>query len=308
VQRVAAAIVVLLVASGCAHARPYAGLTRQEARRESVDAARALPNVEALTNDFASPMTARPTVTLRARNSAGDEAWLTIFRLFKHQVGDPDQACVWVWRSGGTLRFEDVPSTAYGHVPDALHDRCVNVVLARGLASPDQVMGSEMPSPTIARPPLVTPFGPLARGVTPTDVLPADAFFEIGPSVAGPGAVARGACGYAGIVSNADATKTVPFARIALTPSRPWSGISDGGAFAWPTGAVETIADHWGAFVFTNLPYTPQGYDVSIRARDYAPSRVVHEQCFEGDLAVGEWVVDSSPTFVDGTPYPVGAG
>jgi hypothetical protein len=302
-RRTAVAVFVLFVAVGCGGMHPYAGLSRAEARRESVGAARAMPNVELLTNDFATPMTARPVGTFRSRNSHGEEAWLTVFRLSKHQVNDPDQACIWVWRADAGLRFEDVPSTAYGRT-STLHERCVKFVLARGFASRDQTMGDESPSPTVARPPAVTPLGPLPP-VVPTEVLPADAFFEIGPSVAGPAAVARATCGFAGIVVSERATKLVPFARIALTPSRPWSGVSDGGAAAWPEGALETIADHWGAFVFSNLPYSRLGYDISIRARGYAPTRIVHEQCYEDDLAVGEWVVGSSPRFEDATPVPI---
>jgi hypothetical protein len=60
-----------------------------------------------------------------------------VFRLLKPQVGDPDEACIWAWRVGGRQRFEEVQSVAYGHVPDALHERCWRFVRSQGFALPD---------------------------------------------------------------------------------------------------------------------------------------------------------------------------
>ena len=299
-RRAVATFALVVVVSGCG-SHPFAGMTRAEARRESIAAARSMTNVEALTNEFASPMTARPLVTFESRNSIGGKVWLTVFRLFKPQGKDPDQACIWAWRDDGQQRFEEVQSVAYGHVPDALHNRCVRFVFARGYASHDQVVGDEEPLPTIARPTPMTPFGPLARGTYPTEILPYDALFFVGPSLEAPAASAPGTCEFDGRVENEAQTKTVPHARVAVTPSRPWSGISDGGATAQPAGGVVTTADRSGSFVITDLPPAPEGYDISIRAIGYAPSRSVHQTCG----VVGEWIVGKHPIFEDASPYPL---
>jgi hypothetical protein len=263
-----------------------------------------MQNVEALSNDFASQMSATPLGTFADRNSARDEAWLTVFRLFKHQVNDPDQACIWAWHDAAGLHFEEVPSVAYGHVPDALHERCVRFVFAHGFASRDQVVVDEQLPPTLARPVPVTPFGPLPPGAYPTEIMRYDAFFLVGPSVEAPARSAPGTCDFVGRVENAAHTKLVPFARLAVVPSRPWSGISDGGAWKWPSYAVVTTADRWGSFVVTNLPLSSGGFDISIRVRGYAPARSVHETCG----VIGEWVVGQRPIFDDATPYPVARG
>jgi hypothetical protein len=267
-----------------------------------------MPNVEALTNDFASEPRATPLRTYRDRNSAGGAAWLTVFRLFKNQQGDPDQACVWAWRDDAGSHYEDAPSVAWGHVPDVLHDRCTDFVFAHRLASPNETAGDEEAPPTIARPQPVTPLGPLPPGTYIVDVLPTDAFFLVGPSLAAPTSVARGMCGFAGLVENATATRLVPYATVAVRPSHAWSGISDGGPLQWPRHALTVTADHWGAFVITNLPDREAGYDISIRALGYGPARRVHEPCYDGDLAVGEWPLQKAPTFADATPYPVAPG
>jgi hypothetical protein len=309
VRAAAAAVLIVLVTTGCGH-RPheFAGMGRDDARRDSIYVARTMPNVEALTNDFASELRAKPLRTYRDRNSVGGEAWLTVFRLFKNQQGDPDQGCVWAWRDAAGPHYEDAPSVAWGHVPNALHDRCADFVFAHHLASPDETAGDEQAPPTIARPQPVTPLGPLAPGTYAVDVLANDAFFLAGPSVAAPVDAPAGACGYAGIVENAAATKLVPYATVAILPSHAWSGISDGGPLRWPRDALTVAADHWGAFVITNLPYREAGYDISIRALGYGPAKLVHEPCYEGDLAVGEWPLQKVPTFADATPYPVAPG
>src|SRR6266699_1420783 len=91
-------LLAVLLAGGCSgHAHRFAGTARANALVYSRAVASAMPNVEALTNDFAQPMTAKPLGTFRSRNSSGGESWLTVFRLFKHQVNDLDQACVWAW-------------------------------------------------------------------------------------------------------------------------------------------------------------------------------------------------------------------
>jgi len=304
VRRVLGLLLSALVVAGCAHDadRPgdFAGMTRAEARTRSVRVARAMPNVEARTNEFASPMEATPIGTFVARNSVGGEAWLTVFRLFKHQTNDPDQACVWAWRDSAGHHFEDVPSVAWGHT-DAMHERCVHVVLARGFASRDQTMGDARPPPAYPQPTPMTPFGSLVRGLYPTQILPYDALFLVGPSIEAPLGPAPGTCEFEGRVVDEAHARVVPYARLAVSPSRPWSGISDGGAWAWPAGAIVTTADRSGAFVVTNLPLAWGGYDISIRALGYAPSRSVHEPCG----VVGEWEIGRRATFVDATPRPL---
>jgi hypothetical protein len=283
-------------------------MTREEARRASVVAASTMTNVEALTNDFASPMTARPLGTFRSRNAAGDDAWLTVFRLFKPQVNDPDQACIWAWRDYDGPHFDEVQSVAFGHAPETMHERCVRFVFAHGFASRDQLAGDEEPRPALPHPQPMTPFGPLPRVTYAADVLPNDAFFLVGPSLEAPARVAPATCGFAGRVENAAQTRAVPSAQLAVTPSHPWSGISDGGARAWPADAITTTADRTGSFVFANLPFDAEGFDISIRALDYAPARIVHEECSSSDLAVGEWIIGSRPSFEDHTPHPVAQG
>jgi hypothetical protein len=154
----------------------------------------------------------------------------------------------------------------------------------------------------------MTPFGPLPRFAYPADVLPSDAFFLVGASLEVPAGVAPGTFGFAGRVENAAQTRAVPYAQLAVTPSHPWSGISDGGAWAWPQDAITTTADRTGSFVVAGLPFDSEGFDISIRAPGYAPARSVHESCYGGDLAVGEWVLDSRPIFEDHTPHPLAQG
>jgi hypothetical protein len=303
VGRLAAALAVVVVLSGCA-SRPheFAGMTREQARRDSIAVSRTMPNLAALRGSYSTTLSTHPLTTLRDRNGAGGDAWLTVFDLTYGQGEDADQACVWAWRDRGDPHFEDAPSVSWGHSPALLHDRCAQIVRDRGIASPDQVMGDDEPSPTIARPQPMTPFGPLVPETYVVDVLPSDTFFLVGPSVAIPAGLPKGTCGFAGIVENGTQTKAVPFARVAVVPSTPSSGVSDGGAWAWPHGAITTTADHWGAFVFANLPSSPSGYDISIRALGYAPAHIVHEPCFN-DFAAGDWTVGAVPSFDDATPY-----
>jgi hypothetical protein len=154
----------------------------------------------------------------------------------------------------------------------------------------------------------MTPLGPRPRVTYPTDVLASDAFFLVGTSLEGPARVAPGTCGFAGRVENAAQTKAVPYAQLAVTPSRAWSGISDDGAWAWPQDGITTTADATGSFVFADLPFDPEGFDISIRAPGYAPARNVHEDCYIDDLAVGEWIVGSHPILEDHTPHPLAQG
>jgi hypothetical protein len=45
------------------------------------------------------------------------------------------------------------------------------------------------------------------------------------------------------------------------------------------TGWITTTADATGSFAFADLPFDPEGFDISIRAPGYAPARHVHEDC-----------------------------
>jgi hypothetical protein len=301
VGRRIAALLVVLVASGCGRAHQFAGMPMDEARRDSVDVARTMPNVAQLGNEFVADANAKPVGTFRDRNSGGGEAWLTVFRLFRGQEGDPDQACVWAWRDEGGPHYEDAPSVAWGQAPEPLHDRCTAFVFARGLAAPDQTAGNEEAPPVLARPEPMTPFGVLAP-TSVVDVLPAGAYFLSGPSIAAPVLPPAGTCGYAGYVTGPDGYEHVPFATLAVTPSNERSGISDGGALGWPRSGVTLTADRRGAFVVTNLPYVEAGYDISLRGLGYAPTKIVHEDCYEGAVAVGEWQLGLRPTLVDATP------
>lgn len=193
-------------------------------------------------------------------------------------------------------------------MPDELHDRCWGFVRKHGFASPDQTAGDETARVRFPHPEPMTPFGGLPRVTYPVDVLPYDAVFLVGPSLEVPAGVAPGTCGFAGRVEDAAQTRAVPHAQLAVTPSRPWSGVSDGGATAWPANAITATADRTGSFVIANLPFDRQGYDISIRALGYAPARTVHEGCCVGGLAVGEWIVGTRPIFEDHSPLPVAQG
>ncbi|HET7855384.1 MAG TPA: hypothetical protein VFL41_02905 [Gaiellaceae bacterium] len=299
-----AAIFALLIVTGLGgQERDYAGVDRAEAERVAIRVARAMREPVF----FADFRERRPRVligTFSSRNSRGDEAWLVIFRL-PGDVNDPDQACVWVWRAVGSpdpYGIEDTASVAYGASSDPVHERCVREVFSRGIADPEQTAGVDMPEPVVSRPVPVTPFGARPSALYPRDLDPEGSAVSLtGLGIELPAGSSPGTCGFAGFVLDEASEHVVPRAIIAVSPSRPWSGISAGS----PGLAERAVADELGGFLLLDFPFEPLGYDVTIDATGFATSRIVHQGCYEGSYAVGDWFVARSPRFEDATPVPV---
>jgi hypothetical protein len=282
----------------------FAGLTGAKAEELTVEVAKAMRE-PVFFADF-NERRQRVLIDLFAsRNSRGDDAWLAIFRL-PGDPNDPDQACVWVWRATGLpdpYGFEETASVAYGPTSDPVHERCAKEVFSRGVAGPEQAGGVDMPEPVLSRPVPMTPYGPRPAALYPRDSENDSSAISLsGIGIELPVGSSPGTCGFAGFVLEEVTERVVPGATIAVSPSRPWSGISPGG-----TGvAGRTIADELGGFVLLDFPYDPIGYDVTIDAPGFATSRIVHQSCYEESYAVGDWGIARTPLFEDATPYPVG--
>jgi hypothetical protein len=300
-----AALFLLVGFGGDGKQKQFRQLSREEAVKLSVAAA----NSERDPVELADLYVRRGRVlvgTWKSRNSTGGEAWLSIFRLTG--VGDPDQACIWVWRAVGGLGpygYEEVPSVVYGRTPDLIHDRCSAEVRKRGIAGLDQVTGTEMPPEAVAAPDVVGPFGPRPAGLFALAYSGGDGISLTGLQLDLPAAITPAACGLAGFVLDAQTEKPIAGASVSVAPSHAWSGVSDANVEPWPSGGVTTASDRLGAFAFAELPVSRLGFDVGIVARGYGAARLVHEECDPGDINVGDWAVWRAPTFADATFYPV---
>jgi hypothetical protein len=161
-------MVALMLVSGCGSDDRYAGLRRDEAAGESIRVVRQMREPAAVV-DLWAPRKRIPIGTWRSRNSSGQSAWVTIFRL-TGVVNDTDQACVWARREAShPTTFEEAPSVAWGIVGEAKHDRCAAEVRARGIAGREQTIGSEVSSPPVAEPEIVAPFGSWQASLPPAE-------------------------------------------------------------------------------------------------------------------------------------------
>jgi hypothetical protein len=302
-----AALFLLAGFGGDGQQKQFRQLSREEAVALSVAAARSERDPVEMVDLYPRP--GRALVgTWKSRNSKGDEAWLSIFRLTGVQ-NDPDQACIWVWRATDPpdpYSFEEVPSVGWGRTPNLIHDRCWAEVRTRGIANPDQVSGSEIPQEPVASPDVVEPFGSRPAALYPLEYSGGDAITLTGIQLDLPAGMAPGACGLAGFVIDAQTEEPIAGATVSVAPSHAWSGVSDGSVEPWPKGAVTAVSDHFGAFMVGELPVSRLGFDVGIVAPGHGASREVHEDCPTGDITVGDWPVAREPTFEDDTIYPVG--
>jgi hypothetical protein len=303
-RAVAALVSIFLLVLISGERGAYAGLARAQASGLATQAARSMREGVFAADTYAEPRRRVLAGVFPSRNSRGAEAWLAIFRL-RGDVNDPDQACVWVWRTTGLpyrYGFEETPSVAYGS-GDPVHERCVEEVLSRGIADREQTVGVEMPEPPFSRPDVVTPFGPRPSSAYPTDLVDGTALSLTGIGIQLPDGSAPGTCGFAGFVVDQRSGRVVPGATVTLAASRPWSGISDAPTIG--SAVSTTISDTLGGFAFVDFPTAALGFDITITASGYGISRVVHQYCFEGDFAVGDWVLGRRSHFEDATPYPV---
>jgi hypothetical protein len=275
-QRGVAAIVALFIVTGLGGTGGQEpGLSLAEAESLAVEQARAMRE----TVFYPEYWETRKRVligTFPSRNSRGEDAWLSIFRLTGVE-NDPDQACVWVWRATkppDEFGFEEAVSVGYGSTADPVHERCAEEVFSRGIADPEQTGGVEMAPPVFSRPDPVTPFGTSLAVLYPRDFAGPDS----GVTVAGigielPVGSSPGTCGFAGFVLDEDTEQPVPGATITVKPSRAWSGVSEGDKAA----AATARADRLGGFVMLDFPDEALGYDVTIDAPGYARARIVHQ-------------------------------
>jgi hypothetical protein len=261
---IALGLVALLVGFG---ETPYAGLTRDQATTLSLEAAASFPQryepyVETIRR-------AKPVETFESTNSDGDPAWLTIFRFTSKY--DPDQACVWVWRTSAgpwPQEFETVPSIARGR-STPLHERCLAIATAHGHVEAAQTEGSEEPRARVAHPEPVSPFGRLPRFDYLDEWIEPDALMGSDDGLLVPASTAPGTWGLAGFLLSADGFNTVPDGTIAVAPATPGSLLSND--TTPPPGAVTAVTDEFGAFVFLNMPRSRWGYEAYISAPGHAP-------------------------------------
>ena len=307
---VAIALLLGSVAAAGAADQKYAGLSQAEATDLANDVVETLkPSVFALDNRDFEPGEGRPLLvgTYSSRNSRGEDAWLTIFRL----PGDgskSDQSCVWSWRdeeAPDSYGFEGTRSVATGLSSDPVHERCVREVIDRGIADPEQETGVEPTAlPAVARPQPVTPFGARPAGLYVVDFIgTADGFSESGVALELPLNGRPRTCGFAGFVIDELTGGGVTGATVTITPSTTASGLS---GHSDQAEAAVAVLDAFGAFTFVDFPPAPLGYNLTIRAPNYAPFRAIHQECVSDDLLIGDWAVARRPRFEDGSSYPVG--
>jgi hypothetical protein len=276
-------MVALVLLSGCGGGDRYAGLTRDEAARESTRVSRHLLEPAAV-SDMWGPRKRFPIGTWRSRNSRGQAAWLTVFKL-TDVVNDKDQACVWAWRQvSRPTSFEEAASVAWGLDGDPAHDRCAAEVRKRGIAGPEQTMGSEVTSPPVATPELVAPYGSWeAAATSPVDYSGGDAMTLTGNELLLPKRVPQGTCGFAGFVIDAATYRPLPGAHVLVAP-------------AGTVGGIATTTDELGSFAFSGLPVVTRGFEFSVSVAGYRPSRGQLEHCYPGDFAIGDWSVTRAST------------
>lgn len=261
--------------SGCGSGGEYAGLTREEAARESIRVARQMREPVAVI-DLWEPRKRVPIGTWRSRNSGGQSAWVTIFRL-TGVVNDTDQACVWARREASRpATFEQAPSVAYGIVGEAAHDRCAEEVRARGITGPEQTMGSLVSSPPVAEPEVVSPLAAWEATLPPDDYSGGSGMTLTAQELLLPRKVPPGTCGFGGFVIDEVTNGPIADAIVRIAP-------------AGSTGGIVTTTDELGSFAFSGLPVVERGFDFMVTAAGYETSRQLREQCYPGSYAVGDW-------------------
>lgn len=267
--------------SGCGSGGKYAGLTRDEANSRSIQVARHMREPVAVA-DMWGQRKRVPIGTWRSRNSHGQAAWVTVFRL-TGVVNDRDQACVWARRPPSRpILFDEAVSVAWGMVGDPAHDRCADEVRARGIAGPEQTMGSEVSSPPIATPEVVAPFGAWEVRLSPLDYAGGDGMTLTGYELLLPKRVPQGTCGFAGFVIDGATVRTVPGARVHVVPA--------GGR-----GGIVATTDDLGSFAFSGLPVVARGFDFTVSVAGYPTLHERREQCYPGDFAIGDWSLSRPP-------------
>jgi hypothetical protein len=275
-------MVVLMLLSGCGSGGRYAGLRRDEAAEESIRVARQMREPAAVV-DLWAPRKRVPIGTWRSQNSSGQSAWVTIFRL-TGVVNDTDQACVWARREAPRpTTFEEAPSVAWGIVGEAKHDRCAAEVLARGIAGPEQTIGSEVSSPPVAEPEIIAPFGSWQARLSPAQYAGGSSITLTAQELLLPKKVPPGTCGFAGFVIDEATYKPLPGARVLIAP-------------AGRSGGIVATTDELGSFAFSGLPVGDSRFDFTVSAAGYRTSRAGREQCYPGDFAVGDWRVTRAST------------
>jgi hypothetical protein len=263
--------------AGCGNGAEYAGLSHDAAAAGSRHAARGMRE-PVLVADMWGSRGRVPIGTWRSRNSEGTPAWLTIFRLTGVE-NDADQACVWAWRDvPGPPSFEVAPSVAYGRAGEPAHDLCALEARRRGFAGLDQTMGSEVPSPPVATPEVVAPFGTWEARASRLVYSGGSGMTLTGRELLLPSQNAPDTCGFAGFVIDEDTYAPIPGARVTIAP-------------AGETGAVATSADDLGAFAFSGLPIATRGYDIDVSAAGYERSVRHEEHCYPEDFGIGDWVL-----------------
>lgn len=270
-----------MLLSGCASSDDYAGLARDEAAGESIRVARQMREPAAVV-DLWAPRKRVPIGTWRSRNSSGQPAWVTIFRL-TGVVNDTDQACVWARRDmSRPTTFEQTPSVAWGIVGEAKHDRCAAEVRARGIAGSDQTMGSEVSSPPVSRPEIVAPFGSWQARLPPVEFSGGGSITLTAQELLLPKKVPPGTCGFGGFVIDVATYRPLVGARVLIAP-------------AGRSGGILATTDRLGSFAFSGLPVVEDGFDFTVRAAGYR-IRTEREKCYPGGFAVGDWSVTRALT------------
>lgn len=238
---------------------------------------------------------------VRSKDSAGREAWLTVFRY----PGGHDAACVWVRRGDagpGEYAFEETQSVAYGPAPEPVHDRCARVALQLRLLRPADDAGSEMPPPAFAYPQPVSPLGPVARGSYLADPEYTDGASLTGLPARFPETTAPGTTAVEAFVIDERTAHVIPGATIAVRPSTKLSGFR-----RVPDGfhpVLTVAADQLGSFALVDLPARRLGYDFLVTAPGYAPAYTVHDLS-EPSIWIGDYSLARHPRFFDETIRPV---
>jgi hypothetical protein len=278
----------------------YAGVSRKVAVREAVQVSRSWPLP--FQDPFATSRNWLVSKVLPQTSSTGAEAWLVLFDALN--ANEADEACVWVWRAGPALSFEETPSVIWGRPSDPVHERCVSEITANNLLNPEQVVADEE-TWDVANPQPVTWFGPVSRGSYAGEAIDTSGVSLTAIPARFPNGTSPATSGLSGFVIDDKTWKPVRGATIWIWPSAKSSGRLSTAAPKPPLTAVTTTSDRLGAFSFLDLPNERYGYDIVVRANGYAPLYEVHNLLPPGEMYLGDEALTQQPGFYDQTPYPV---